>query len=219
MELETRIESLQAELDVSSPATLAQKKIDPTSWLPRTPAKHTLIGHRDPVMAIAFHPIFSWLASAAEDSAIKIWDWEHGELERTLKGHTKAVVDLDFGGPKTSILLASCSHDLTIKLWDPGNDYNCIRTLKGHDHSVSSVKFIPSGSGADFLVSASRDKTLKIWDVATGYAVKTIEGHLDWVRCVQPSVDGKWIISAGNDQVCSTLYAVSSVCVFTNQSR
>lgn len=27
---------------------------------------------------------------------MKIWDWETGELERTLKGHTKAIQDVDF---------------------------------------------------------------------------------------------------------------------------
>lgn len=36
------------------------------------------------------------MASASEDSTIKIWDWESGECERTIKGHTKAVMDVDF---------------------------------------------------------------------------------------------------------------------------
>lgn len=40
---------------------------------------------------------------------MKIWDWETGEFERTLKGHTRAVHDVDFdpkgdllGGSKTT---------------------------------------------------------------------------------------------------------------------
>jgi platelet-activating factor acetylhydrolase IB subunit alpha len=36
------------------------------------------------------------LASASEDSSVKIWDWESGDFERTVKGHTKAVTDVDF---------------------------------------------------------------------------------------------------------------------------
>ncbi|CRK30917.1 hypothetical protein BN1708_015877, partial [Verticillium longisporum] len=90
-------------------------------------------------------------------------------LERTIKGHTNAVLDVDFGGPRGGTLLASCSNDLTIKLWDPSDEYKNIRTLPGHDHSVSCVRFIPSGaagapSSGNLLVSASRDKTLRIWD-------------------------------------------------------
>ena len=199
MELESRIASLQSELDSTTPTSLIRKNMDPTAWLPRAPARHSLTGHRDPVTAVAFHPVFSVLASGSEDTTIKIWDWEMGELERTVKGHTKAVQDVDFGGPRTGILLASCSSDMMIKLWDPTNGYKNIRTLTGHDHSVSAVRFIPSAAG-EYLVSASRDRSLRIWEVATGYCVKTIQGHVDWVRDVCPSFDGKWLLSASNDQ-------------------
>jgi platelet-activating factor acetylhydrolase IB subunit alpha len=149
--------------------------------------------------------LFTTLASGSEDTTIKIWDWELGELDKTLKGHTKGVLDMDFGGPKGQTLLASCSSDLTIKLWDPSNEYKNIRTLPGHDHSVSSIRFIPSGAAGsplsgNLLVSASRDKTLKIWDVTTGFCLKTIRGHVEWVRAVTPSIDGRWLFSAGDDQ-------------------
>ncbi|KAF8467636.1 WD40-repeat-containing domain protein [Kalaharituber pfeilii] len=199
MDLEARNSQLQSELDSATPTSMMRRNVDPASWLPRAPARHSLVGHRNPVTSVAFHPVFSVLASGAEDSTIKIWDWELGELERTIKGHTKPVQDVDFGGPKNGILLASCSSDLTIKLWDPSNEYKNIRTLTGHDHSVSAVRFIPSGSGQN-LVSASRDKTLKVWEVATGYCVRTIQGHADWIRDVVPSFDGRWLLSAGNDQ-------------------
>ncbi|RPA74497.1 nuclear distribution protein nudF [Ascobolus immersus RN42] len=199
MELEAKNTSLQSELDSATPTSL-RKNADPTAWLPRAPARHDLSGHQNPVTSVAFHPTFSVLASGSEDCTIKLWDWEDGEFKQTIKGHTKAVLDVDFGGPPGGILLASCSSDLTIKLWDPGNDYKNIRTLTGHDHSISAVRFIPSEAGGQHLVSASRDKTLKIWEVNTGYCIRTIEGHSDWIRDVTPSFDGKWLLSAGSDQ-------------------
>jgi platelet-activating factor acetylhydrolase IB subunit alpha len=204
MDLESRNASLQSELDSATPTSLSRRNQDPTSWLPRSPARHTLESHREPITCVAFHPVFSSLASGSEDYTIKIWDWELGELERTVKGHTKAVLDVDFGGPRGGTLLASCSSDLTIKLWDPSDEYKNIRTLPGHDHSVSAVRFIPSGaagspSSGNLLVSASRDKSLRVWDVSTGYCVKTIRGHADWVRDVSPSFDGEYLLSAGND--------------------
>jgi platelet-activating factor acetylhydrolase IB subunit alpha len=205
IDLEAKTSALQHEIDTATPLS-SNRKIDPATWLPRAPARHTLQGHRLPVTSVAFHPIFSSLASGSEDTTIKIWDYELGELERTLKGHTKAVLDVDFGGPRGGTLLASCSSDLTIKLWDPSDEYKNIRTLPGHDHSISSIRFIPSGAAGaplsgNTLVSASRDKTLRIWDVTTGYCLKTIKGHADWVRAVTASADGRWLLSAGNDQV------------------
>jgi platelet-activating factor acetylhydrolase IB subunit alpha len=221
MELEARSTSLQAELDSATPTSLLRRNQDPASWLPRSPARHTLQSHRQPITCVAFHPIFTSLASGSEDTTIKIWDWELGELERTVKGHTKGVLDVDFGGPRGGTLLASCSSDLTIKLWDPSDDYKNIRTLPGHDHSVSAIRFIPSGaagapSSGNLLVSASRDKSLRIWDVTTGYCVKTIRGHADWVRDVTPSFDGRWLVSAGNDQTARLWDAASgdAKCVF-----
>lgn len=205
MDLESRNSNLQSELDSATPTSLSRRNQDPASWLPRSPARHTLQSHRSPVNCVSFHPIFSSLASGSEDTTLKIWDWELGELERTLKGHTKPVLSCDFGGPRGGTLLASCSSDLTIKLWDPSDEYKNIRTLPGHDHSVSAVRFVPSGAAGspasgNLLVSASRDKTLRIWDVSTGYCVKTLRGHVDWVRDVAPSFDGRWLLSAGNDQ-------------------
>jgi WD40 repeat protein len=51
-------------------------------------------GHRAPVTRVLFHPIFSLMISASEDATVKIWDFETGDFERTLKGHTDSVQDL-----------------------------------------------------------------------------------------------------------------------------
>ncbi|KAF2153950.1 platelet-activating factor acetylhydrolase IB alpha subunit [Myriangium duriaei CBS 260.36] len=205
MDLETQTSNLQSELDNATPTSLARRNQDPLSWLPRAPARHTLQSHRSPVTCVAFHPTFSSIASGSEDCTIKIWDWETGELEKTVKGHTKHVLDVDFGGPRGGTLLASCSQDVTIKLWDPSDEYKNIRTLPGHDHSVSAVRFVPSGAAGapasgNLLASASRDKTIRLWDVTTGYCLKTISGHADWVRDVTPTFDGRWLLSVSHDQ-------------------
>lgn len=51
--------------------------------------------------------------------------------------------------------------------------------MRGHDHNVSSVTFLPPLG--DFVVTSSRDKTIKMWEVANGYCVRTYIGHRDWV--------------------------------------
>ena len=86
---------------------------------------------------------------------MQIWDFETGDYERTLKGHTDSVQDIAFDSQGK--LLVTCSADMSIKLWD-FQTYECVKTLQGHDHNVSSVCFVPSG---DHIVSSSRDKTIK----------------------------------------------------------
>jgi platelet-activating factor acetylhydrolase IB subunit alpha len=92
MDLENRNAALQEELSLSP----AKRAASQTDWVPRAPAAHVLTGHRAPVTRVAFHPQYSVVASASEDATVKIWDWETGEFERTLKGHTKAIMDVEF---------------------------------------------------------------------------------------------------------------------------
>ncbi|KAI0075257.1 miller-Dieker lissencephaly protein [Panus rudis PR-1116 ss-1] len=191
MDLENRNATLQEELSLS-PAKRAALQTD---WVPRAPASYVLQGHRGQVLKVAFHPTFNLLASASEDSTVKIWDWETGEFERTLKGHTRPVNDLDFDSKGN--LLVTCSSDLFIKIWDAQNDWKNTKTFPGHEHTVSSVRFMP---GDQQIVSASRDRTIRIFDIATTHLVRTISGHSDWVRCVVPSDDGRLIASCSNDQ-------------------
>ena len=88
------------------------------------------------------------MISASEDATLKIWDFETGDYERTLKGHTDSVQDIAFdNGGK---LLVSCAADMSIKLWD-FTTYQCTKTLMGHDHNVSSVAFVPTGKTKQFF--------------------------------------------------------------------
>ncbi|KAF9364572.1 protein with putative role during mitosis [Mortierella sp. NVP85] len=200
MDLEKQNTAMQEELS-NAPVRKVTSSVD---WIPRPPERWTLSGHRDPITRVVFHPVFTVIASASEDSTIRISDYESGEYERTLKGHTKAVQDIAFDAKGN--LLVSCSNDLSIKIWDLQQDYKCIKTLFGHDHSVSSVTFLPSG---DMIASASRDKTIKLWEVATGFCTKTISGHLEWVRYIEPCQDGRLLVSCSTDQT-ARVWDVSS---------
>jgi platelet-activating factor acetylhydrolase IB subunit alpha len=42
-------------------------------YLPKTPAKFTMAGHKATVTSIAFHPQYTQLATSSEDGSIKIW--------------------------------------------------------------------------------------------------------------------------------------------------
>jgi WD40 repeat protein len=75
-------------------------------------------------------------------------------------------------------VLASGSHDNTVRLWDPATGA-CTRTLEGHTDSVWGVSFSADGR---VLASGSRDNTVRLWDPATGACLATlIQGEGGWV--------------------------------------
>ncbi|QNP95708.1 YALIA101S04e16314g1_1 [Yarrowia lipolytica] len=214
MDLETRLEAAEREASSTHKAN-GLGAGDPKTWLPKT-SRFSLL-HKQPVNAVSFHPFHSTLASACEDGNIRIWDYELGEIETTIKAHTRGVLDVDFSQPDTGAsrdkshdkpradvshaqpraLLVSCSSDLTIRIWDPQNEYANVKTLTGHDHTISAVKFTASGN---HVISASRDKTVRVWSVQSGYCVRTVHGHTDWVKSCA-ALNEEFIFSAGIDHV------------------
>lgn len=62
------------------------------------------------------------------------------------------------------LITATASYDLFIKIWSVDDDYTNVTTLTGHEHSVSSVRFLP---GDNHLLSSSRDHTVRVWDLVS----------------------------------------------------
>ena len=127
-----------------------------------------------PVNQVLFHPLYSLLLSASDDGSIKIWDYEEGTLQNTLRGHTNHVTDLSFD--KEGKLLASSSKDLKVRVWNT-DKWDCAKVLTGHDHRVNSVRFV--GPQCDFLVSCSSDKTVRLWEVSSGHCKRIFKGVHD----------------------------------------
>lgn len=217
LNLQNEVEQLKEEMVFYGPGKkLSDSNARRLEGLPRVPAKFCLTGHRESVTALSYHPVYSILASASEDGSVRLWDYESGVFERTLKGHTATVNSLAFE-PGTGKLLATASADLSIKLW-MFESFECVKTLNGHDHTVSDVKFVPAG---DHLVSCSRDKSLKLWEVASGFCIRTFNGHGEWVRCLALNSTGTLIASGAHDETVM-LWAIdnpSALTVLTGHSN
>ena len=67
-------------------------------------------------------------------------------------------------------LLATCSYDRQINLWDVASG-KLVRTFTGHNGAVFDLAFSPDGA---ILASASADDTVKIWNVQPGERLDTL---------------------------------------------
>ena len=193
MELEAQVKQLEDELKNSQPGAMRRKPEG--RQIPRAPHTKQFARHRSPISRVAFHPVFSVLVTSSEDASIIVWDYESGEFERTLKGHTGSVNDVAFNS--TGLALASCSADLTVKLWDFEQTYECSKTLKGHEHNVSGVSWV---AGDELLVSASRDLSAKVWEARSGYCLQTLRGHSDWVRRIVAHPTARTVATCSSDK-------------------
>ncbi|KAF2742658.1 WD40 repeat-like protein [Sporormia fimetaria CBS 119925] len=106
----------------------------------------TLEGHSDGVSSVAFSHDSTRLASASDDSTLKIWDASSGACLQTLEGHSSYVRSVAFSHDSTR--LASASFDRTVKIWDASSGA-CLQTLEGHsdmNKTLFNISFDATGS-------------------------------------------------------------------------
>ncbi|ORY46057.1 hypothetical protein BCR33DRAFT_716067, partial [Rhizoclosmatium globosum] len=154
-------------------------------------------GHFETITSIALSPNGKLVASASEDTTIKIWSLETNECIKTLTGHTDSVQSVIFSLSGDTIILvhgtkksncghdgktiASGSYDHTIKIWSTDPDaYKQSRDI--HER-------------IDVVLSGSYEGVIKMWSIETGECTKTIEAHSSRVTALALSKDGRRILS------------------------
>jgi WD40 repeat protein len=93
-----------------------------------------------------------------------------------------------------SNLLASCSVDSTVKLYDPRT--GSIAATFAHPEGVTYFDFSDDGK---LLATTSYDLKVRIWDVATVTVIHTMTGHTRTPWSVSFSPGAKRLLSSGED--------------------
>jgi len=120
--------------------------------------------------------------TASYDFKIKVWNYETGEIVRTIDAHwlkINALIKL------TNESVASCSDDQTVTVWNP---FNGILINNFTSHSAAVILLIQMSNG--FLASASADKNIKIWDPFGSSIVDIPNAHSDVITSIICLDDG-----------------------------
>jgi WD40 repeat protein/mono/diheme cytochrome c family protein len=103
--------------------------------------------------------------SAGEDNQLRMWNATgDGKQIRPLGGHGKAIFKIAERMDPKSPLLATCSADGTVRLWNPVNGQN-VKTLNGHTDWVYAVAISPDGK---LVAAGSWNGEVRTWTVADG---------------------------------------------------
>lgn len=125
---------------------------------------------------------------------ISIFNISSGKTERSFPGHRDLIYDIEFS--PTGDLLATCSYDKSIILWDAKTGQQ-VRTFPGHNGAVYDLAFSPDGQS---LLSASADDTCKVWRVRDGLRLDTLPQPLKEEYACTFSPNNELIASVGADK-------------------
>ena len=144
------------------------------------------------------------LASAADDSSIKIWNPTTGELLHTLEEHFSRVTCLT---ELPEGILASGSFDTSIRLWNVSTA-KCILQLNAHDAWVLDLLLLNDKR----LCSCSGDKTIKIWNIYKKTCAMTFKGHKAVINMIIQAKSND-IISCSEDKTVKVWSIVKGECI------
>ncbi|DAA29706.1 TPA: apoptotic peptidase activating factor 1 isoform 4 [Bos taurus] len=157
------------------------------------------------------------LATGSNDYFLKLWDLNQEECRNTMFGHTNSVSHCRFS-PDDQVL-ASCSADGTLKLWDvkSANERKSINVKQFFLNSEEPQEDLEvivkccswSADGAKIMVAAKNKVFL--WSMDSGLKVADCRGHLSWVHCVMFSPDGSSFLTSSDDQTIR-LWETKKVC-------
>jgi WD40 repeat protein len=142
----------------------------------------TFPDHQNGVYAVAITPDGKYGISAGEDNNVRYWEATDaakkiGKQVRTGGGHGKAVFRIATHADAKTPLLATCSADGTVRLWNPVNG-GALKTLSGHTDWVYAVALSPDGKR---VAAGSWNGEVRVWETASGNLVKAFNASPGYV--------------------------------------
>jgi WD40 repeat protein len=165
----------------------------PTLTAPGGPLLRTLVGHTDPITAIALTPDGRHLVSASEDHTARMWDLESGAAVRTLEGVRRGVTAITVSPDGARALGGFRDGRLVLWRLEDGAAVRTVSEPRLAEGDIRAVAITPDGRSA---VSASR-QAVKVWDLEGGVLERTLDADSSGVTAIAMTADGTRAVCGG----------------------
>ncbi len=129
-------------------------------WNTATGASRTLLGHTNPVTAVAYDPSGKTIATASADHTVRIWDAPSGQEKRAPLKHPDQVNSVVYSPDGN--LLATGDAKGGVRLWILNSTAEP-RTLRVEGAPVTGIAFSPDGK---LLATGGNDFVVSVWNLS-----------------------------------------------------
>ena len=165
------------------------------------------------VQSLAFNSSGTRLAAASADQKIYMWSYENGWRESgNWNAHHGAVYKVRWAPEEFGPLIASCSFDKTIRIWEEKKEraedalWKNLATLVESKEPVVDIRFAPKSYGL-VLAACSLNGEVRVYDatdllnLALWTCSHTFEASALGSNCLawNPSSEGQMVLIGNND--------------------
>ncbi|MEP7121252.1 MAG: ankyrin repeat domain-containing protein [Byssovorax sp.] len=150
-----------------------------------------MAAHWSAVFSLSWSPDGRALASGSNDSTLKLWSPDTGQIARTLPTSAGRVGAVAFSHDGSTLV---SSNDAAITLWDAATGAQ-VRTLAGASARITALAFDPADQT---IWSAGLDGTIRSWSRSTGEPGRHLK-HGNRAFTVAVSPNGQQLATGADD--------------------
>lgn len=166
-------------------------------WARCHPNQRVLRGHTGEVCCVAYDPQGRFLASAAIDGTVRVWEASTERPLHVLPIERKNDHALSIAFSPDGALLAAAADEGTVKFWETAT-FSETFVLRAHETDVSAIAFSAHNS---LFATASKTGDIRLWNTTTWQEAAKIAGHSEEIRTLAFSPDGSILASGSFDDL------------------
>ncbi|MHB8524498.1 MAG: WD40 domain-containing protein, partial [Limisphaerales bacterium] len=146
-----------------------------------------------PPHSLILSPDGQMLMAGYSSGVVRVWDFNRGGAEATLRGHDFQVADMALSPDRRTLVSVAKE----IRFWDL-DSHSARLVLRPRPARYRCAAFSTDGRR---LAVGANDGLITIWDLASKEEVATLAGHTRTVLALSFLPDGDTLVSVGVDQI------------------